>query len=115
MHSSVYAECMVYVFAADAGVGVDMVLANVELDAAAAVYLDFGQMAIKNDFYVYADYKFLDGEIYVFVDTFTSAKWRQNLFNINDWMTQNGADVSWLKGQKYLVAPISLPVPLLAP
>lgn len=114
VHSSVYAECMVYVFAADAGVGVDMVLANVELDAAASVYLDFGQMAIKNDFYVYADYKFLDGEIYVFIDTFSGPKWRHNLFNINDWLAQKGADVSWLKGKKYFVAPTSVPEPLLA-
>jgi hypothetical protein len=114
VHTSAYAECAVDVLVAQAGVGANLVLADVTLDAAGAAYLDFGQMAIKTDFYVYLDYNFLDGSVYVFVDTFKGDKLKWTLFDINDLVAQNTSlDLSKFKGKVYLEPPGSYPVSLL--
>jgi hypothetical protein len=71
-------------------------------------------MAIKTDFYVYLDYNFLDGSVYVFVDTFKGDKLKWTLFDINDLVAQNTSlDLSKFKGKVYLEPPGSYPVSLL--
>jgi hypothetical protein len=89
-----------------------MVLANAELDAAGQVYLDFGQMALVSQMYVYFDYDFLDGNVYVFVDGF-GQRLQQDIFNINDVASQATGVNLVFKGHSYLLAPQIAAYPLL--
>ena len=113
VNTSMYAECAVDLFLVEAGVGVDMILANLALDGAGQVYLDFGQMALVSELYVNFTYDILNGTLYLFVDTFGQRS-KFNIFNINDMISQNtGVDLSVLKGNAYLLSPQRMTYPLL--
>lgn len=109
----VYGECGVDLFFANAGVGVDMLLADVTIDGSGQVYLDFGQMALVATMYVDYDYDFLDGSVYVFVDGF-GFRVKQTLFDINEVASQVSGQNFLFKGHNYLVAPITHTLPLLS-
>lgn len=112
-YAKVYGECGVDLFFANAGVGVDMVLAEVTLDSSGQIYLDFGQMALVGTMYIDYDYDFLDGSIYVFVDGF-GFRVKQTLFDINEVASQVTGQNFLFKGHNYLLAPQTYALPLLS-
>ena len=103
--TTMYAECAVNLVIAKAGMGVDMILAELTLDGVGQVYLDFGQMAFVTDLYVDYEYNLLNGTMYAFVELPGDKRYKLDIFNINDLLIQNGVDISFLKGHGYLVQP----------
>lgn len=112
VHTAVYGECGAEAVFVTVGVGVDMVLANMELDAVGMAYLDFGQMALATSMYVNLDYDFLDGNVYAFADAF-GGRVKYDIFNINEIASQATGMNLVFKGHSYLLAPQTLTYPLL--
>jgi hypothetical protein len=113
VHTNVYGECGVSILFATAGVGADLTLADVKLDAAGMVYLDFGQMALVANMYVNYDYDLLDGTVYVFIDGF-GHRVKQTVFDINELASQVSGQNLVFKGSNYLMAPQTYTMPLLS-
>lgn len=98
--TSVYGECGVDLWFAEGGVGVNMTMLNMTVDAAGQAYLNFGTLAFDVDAYVYLTYDALSGYVYAYVDAFGN-RWKWDIAN---W--------SGFKGNIYLLPVIKQSFPL---
>lgn len=80
--TSVYGECGVDLWFAEGGVGVNMTMLNMTVDAAGQAYLNFGTLAFDVDAYVYLTYDALSGYVYAYVDAFGN-RWKWDIANWN--------------------------------
>lgn len=100
VRTSVYGECAADLVFATAGIGANMTLANLDINAGGRATLDFGQLAIQTDLYVQYKYDLLSGYLYAFVTAF-GQRYEQKFY---DW--------AGFKGDGYLLAPYTYTVPL---
>lgn len=100
INTSIYGECAVDLWFAEGGVGANMTMLNMQLDAAGQAYINFGTLKFDVDAYVFLRYDSLSGYAYAYVDAFGS-RW---VWDIARW---NG-----FKGELYLLPVQKLSFPL---
>ena len=100
VRTAVYGECGVDLAFASAGIGANLTLANIDINAGGRATLDFGQLAIQADLYLRYKYDLLSGNLYAYLNIF-GQPYRQSFY---DW--------TGFKGDGYLLPPQTLTFPL---